>query len=255
MGSAGALILLARGGPGPSWTLPWNTPLGGSFTIAADGLTSFFLLLIFGISALCALYGAQYLMAWNGKKNTGPSWFFFNILVASMAMVCLARNALLFLIAWETMSLASYFLVMFETERPEVRKAGWTYMVATQLGTVCLLALFVLMAGRSGSLEFADFGFRRIGRTAAGIAFLLALVGFGTKAGLMPMHIWLPEAHPAAPSHVSALMSGVMIKTGIYGLLRILTYLGAPEMWWGWTLVAHGAALGSAGSAVCPGSA
>ncbi|MBE0602242.1 MAG: hypothetical protein IH611_01255 [Deltaproteobacteria bacterium] len=248
MGFAGAMILLAGGGPGPSWTLPWNTPLGGSFTIAADGLTSFFLLLIFGISPLCALYGAQYLTAWNGRKNTGPSWFFFNMLVASMAMVCLARNALLFLIAWEAMSLASYFLVMFESERSEVRKAGWTYMVATQLGTVCLLALFVLMAGQSGSLEFADFeGFGGSGGTTVGIAFLLALVGFGTKAGLMPMHIWLPEAHPAAPSHVSALMSGIMIKTGIYGLLRILTYLGAPEMWWGWTLVAMGLLSGVLG--------
>jgi formate hydrogenlyase subunit 3/multisubunit Na+/H+ antiporter MnhD subunit len=248
IGFAGALILLAGGGPGPSMALPWNTPLGGSFTIAADGLTSFFLLLIFGISALCALYGAQYMAAWESRKNTGPSWFFFNILVASMAMVFLARNALLFLIAWEAMSLSSYFLVMFESERPEVRKAGWTYMVATQLGTVCLLALFVLMAWRCGSLEFADFaGFGGSGAATAGIAFVLALVGFGTKAGLMPMHIWLPEAHPAAPSHVSALMSGIMIKTGIYGLLRVLTFLGPPEMWWGWTVVAMGLLSGVLG--------
>jgi formate hydrogenlyase subunit 3/multisubunit Na+/H+ antiporter MnhD subunit len=247
-GFAGALLLLAAGGPGPSRTLSWNAPLGGSFTVAADGLTSFFLLLVFGISAVCALYGARYLAAWDGRKGTGPSWLFFNLLVASMATVCLARNALLFLVAWEAMSLSSYFLVMFESERPEVRKAGWTYMVATQLGTVCLLALFVLMAGPSGSLEFADYrGFAGSGTATAGIAFLLALVGFGTKAGLMPMHIWLPEAHPAAPSHVSALMSGMMIKTGIYGLLRVLTFLGTPETWWGWTLVAMGLLSGVLG--------
>ena len=248
VGFVGALVQLIVGGPVPSLELSWNMSLGGSFAIAADALSSFFLLVIFGISGICALYGVQYLTAWSGKKEIGFSWFFFNALVAAMAMVCLARNALLFLIAWEAMSISSYFLVMFEDERPEVRKAGWTYLVATQLGTVCLLALFVMLGGQSGSLSFYDFeGFSAFGPVAAGTAFLLALVGFGTKAGLMPLHTWLPEAHPAAPSHVSAVLSGVMIKTGIYGLLRIVTLMGEPQMWWGWTLVAMGLVSGILG--------
>ena len=248
VGFAGALAALVAADFTQYLELPWNAPLGGSFIIAADALSAFFLLIIFGVSGVCALYGAQYMAAWSGKKSTGLSWFFFNVLVASMAMVCLARNALLFLVAWEAMSISSYFLVMFDDERPEVRKAGWTYLVATQLGAVCLLALFVLLGGQSGSLNFADFvTFRTSGAVVINVAFLLALAGFGTKAGLMPLHIWLPEAHPAAPSHVSALMSGVMIKTGVYGLLRILFFLGAPKMWWGWTLVAMGLLSGILG--------
>ena len=247
-GFAGAFALLVTGGPAPSLELSWNMSLGGSFTIASDALSSFFLLVVFGVSGICALYGVQYMAAFIGRKEPGPSWFFFNIFVASMALVCLARNALLFLFAWEVMSVSAYFLVMFNDERPEVRKAGWTFLVATQLGTVCLLALFVLLSGQSGSLNFADFeNFRASGSTVVSAAFLLALVGFGIKAGLMPLHIWLPEAHPVAPSHVSAVLSGVMIKTGIYGLLRILTFLGEPQMWWGWTLVAVGLLSGVKG--------
>ena len=248
VGFTGALARLIAGGTVPSLDLPWNMLMGGSFSIAADALSSFFLLVVFGVSGICALYGAQYLAAWNGRKETGSSWFFFNVLVAAMALVCMARNALLFLVAWEVMAISSYFLVMFEDERPEVRKAGWTYLVASQLGTACLLALFVMLGGQSGSLDFSDFEvFSAFGSTVAGIAFLLALVGFGTKAGLMPLHTWLPEAHPVAPSHVSAVMSGVMIKTGIYGLLRILTFLGEPQMWWGWTLVVLGLLSGVLG--------
>ncbi|MCL2102803.1 MAG: hypothetical protein FWH25_02065 [Syntrophorhabdaceae bacterium] len=244
VGFVGALALLVARVPAPSLELPWNMPLGGSFIIAADALSSFFLLVIFCVSGVCALYGAQYMAAISVKDNgkeTGFSWFFFNMLVAGMAMVCLARNALLFLVAWEAMSISSYFLVMFNDERSEVRKAGWIFMVATHLGTICLLALFVMLGGQSGSLNFADFDiFIASGPTAVSVAFLLALVGFGTKAGLVPLHTWLPEAHSAAPSHVSAVMSGVMIKTGIYGLLRVMTFLGHPQMWWGWTLIAVG---------------
>ncbi len=117
------------------------------------------------------------------------------------------------------MALASYFLVVFEDERDDVRRAGRTYLIATHLGTAALLVLFLLLGQSTGSLDFADLG---PGAASLTLLFALALVGFGTKAGFVPLHIWLPEAHPAAPSHVSALMSGVMIKTGIYGLLRIL---------------------------------
>ncbi|MEN6452190.1 MAG: proton-conducting transporter membrane subunit [Thermoguttaceae bacterium] len=177
-------------------------------------------------------------------KNLGVSWFFFNLLTASMFMVVAARNGVLFLISWELMSLASFFLVTQEDEKESVRRAGWIYLVAMHLGTAFLLALFVLLGKNAGSLDFD-----RLSTAAApsGVLFLLALVGFGVKAGFIPMHVWLPEAHPAAPSHVSAVMSGVMIKTGIYGLLRVLTLIGPPDWWWGWTLVAVGVVSGVLG--------
>ncbi len=149
--------------------------------------------------------------------------------------------------AWEIMSLASFFLVTFEHEDDDARQAGWTYLVAAHLGTAFLLAMFILLGRDSGSMEFSGFGNADQPFAHASLVFVLAVVGFGTKAGFMPFHVWLPEAHPAAPSHVSAIMSGVMIKTGIYGLLRMLTFLGPPPAWWGWVLIAIGLVSGVLG--------
>ncbi len=225
----------------------WDVPFG-SFFVQVDALSGFFLLPILALSVAAALYGSRYLMAYRARKNLGSSWFFFNLLVASMVLVAVARNGVLFLVAWEVMSLASFFLVTFEDERESVREAGWTYLVATHLGTAFLLALFLLLGRQTGSLDFDRIAASPLsGAAGAGVAFLLALIGFGTKAGFMPFHVWLPEAHPAAPSHVSALMSGVMIKTGIYGLLRTLTFLGEPAAWWGWLLIGIGLASGILG--------
>jgi hydrogenase-4 component B len=230
-----------------TWRGVWQVPLG-SFFVQLDALSAFFLLPILGLATVAALYGGEYLMAYRSRKNLGAAWFFFNLLVASMVMVALARNGVLFLLAWEIMSLASFFLVTFENEQESVRQAGWTYLVATHLGTAFLLVLFLLLGRQAGSLDFDRF-LAASGSIApmAGVAFSLALIGFGTKAGFMPLHVWLPEAHPAAPSHVSALMSGVMIKTGIYGLLRTLTFLGPPASWWGWVLIGIGLVSGLGG--------
>ena len=165
-----------------------------------------------------------------------------------MTLVLLARNAVLFLSAWELMAVSSFFLVTFEHERESVRSAGWIYLVATHLGTGFLLVLFILMGRETGSMDFTVWAAQGIhAPELAGMLFLLAVVGFGTKAGFMPFHVWLPEAHPAAPSHVSALMSGAMIKIGIYGLMRSLTFLGAPSIWWGWLLLFVGLASGVLG--------
>ncbi len=164
-----------------------------------------------------------------------------------MILVFVARNGVLFLIAWEVMALASYFLVVFEDEKEEVRRAGRTYLVATHLGTAGLLILFLMLGQSSGSLDFDALGIAAGPGGAASVAFLLAVIGFGTKAGFMPFHVWLPEAHPASPSHVSAVMSGVMIKTGIYGLVRTITFLGSPPPWWGWTILAIGVSSGVLG--------
>ncbi len=230
------------GEPSQSLRMAWNIPYG-SFSLGLDPLSGFFLIPVFLLCALAAIYGADYLEAYRGREALAPPWFFFNLLVASMVIVLLARNGVLFLMAWEMMALSSFFLVTFEDEKESTRQAGWIYLIASHIGTAFLLVLFILLGRASGSLDFDRFA----ASSGAGLLFVLALVGFGTKAGFIPLHVWLPEAHPAAPSHVSAVMSGVMIKTGIYGLVRVMMLLGAPQAWWGWVLCAIGLSSGIIG--------
>jgi len=230
-----------------SFGMDWPVP-GGRLAMALDGLSAFFLVPTFLLGALCALYGHEYLARTRTGARSGRAWFFFNVLISSIAVVLLARNAVLFLVSWELMAVSSFFLVTLEDEEEQVRQAGWTYLVASHLGTAFLIGLFASLGGLAGSLDFGDFEAAAGGLgSRAGLLFVLALVGFGVKAGLVPLHVWLPEAHPAAPSHVSALMSGVMIKTGIYGIVRTLGFLGPPAAWWGWALVGAGAASGIVG--------
>ena len=249
----GTTVAGLAGGAPSALVLPWNSPIGGSFSIGFDALSGVFLLAIYLLATVCAVFGGGYLAHLRGKRGLGSHWLFYAVLVASMAMVTLARNAILFLFSWEIMSLSSWLLVTFDHDREEVRDAGVTYLVATQVGTGFLLVMFLAMGSMGGApvdSSAAAFDFSRfagIAGPAAGAVFLLAIVGFGTKAGIVPLHVWLPEAHPAAPSHVSALMSGVMIKTGIYGIARVLTFLGAPPPWWGWTLLVLGAVSGVMG--------
>jgi formate hydrogenlyase subunit 3/multisubunit Na+/H+ antiporter MnhD subunit len=221
--------------------LPWSVP-GGSLSLAIDPLSAFFLAPIFAIGAATSVYGAAYLAPDARGGRLGPAWLWLDLLIASMAVVATSTNGVLFLFAWEVMALASFFLVVFHHERPEVPRAGWVYLVATHLGTAFLLAAFAWLARDAGSFDFADW---RAPASGAAWLFALALVGFGSKAGLFPLHVWLPEAHPAAPSHVSALLSGVMVKLGVYGLLRMLVILGEPAPAWGALLL--GAGLASAG--------
>jgi hydrogenase-4 component B len=239
----GALL----GAPIESVSLAWNIP-GGAFSVSLDAVSGLFLVPTLLLSLLAASFGVEYLDGFGKAKSLGTAWCCFNLLVVSMGVVLVARNGVLFLLAWETMALASFFLVTFEHERTDVREAGWTYLIATHLGTAFLLAMFVLMASAMGSFEFEAF--TRV-QTAApaltGLLFILAVIGFGTKAGFVPLHAWLPEAHPTAPSHVSAVMSGVMIKTGIYGLVRLLMLFGPPPLWWGWLLIAIGVTSGVLG--------
>jgi len=247
---SGALLGLAfslsvlLGGAEPELSLPWPVPYG-RFALGADALSAVFLLPAFALPALAAVYGVAYLRPYEAERRLGPPWLFFNLLGSSVALVLVARNSVLFLVAWEVMSLASYFLVVFEDERASVRRAGLTYLVATHVGTTFLLAFFVLLAERSGSFDLSAAG---AAASPSSVLFALALVGFGTKAGVVPLHIWLPEAHPAAPSHVSAVMSGVMIKVGVYGILRSLLLVGPAPAAWGTTLVGLGVATGVVGA-------
>ncbi len=218
----------------------WSVPLG-TFSLGIDALTGVFLLIIVTIGALGAVYGVPYLTRTAPGRRLGVPWCMYNLLLASMLVVVTARDGVLFLVAWEVMSLASFFLVTFDDRTEEVREAGWTYLLATHIGTAFLLAMFLLIA-EGGPLSLEAQVVRPT--PLASVAFVLALVGFGTKAGFWPLHVWLPQAHPAAPSHVSAVMSGVMLKMGVYGLLRVLPLLGPPAVWWGWVLVGVGAVSG-----------
>ncbi len=226
--------------------LAWQIPFG-SFYIGVDPLSAFFIITISLICALAAVYGIAYLKAYRGRKNIGAAWCFFNLLFASMLLVVIARNGILFLIAWEAMSLSSFFLVMFEYEKPEVREAGWVYLIAAHVGQACLMCFFILLASGNAGLDFDAFSMSA-GSVDKNVLFILALIGFGAKAGFLPLHVWLPDAHPAAPSHVSAVMSGVMIKTGIYGIIRMISLIGTPPaQWWAYTLLITGALSGVAG--------
>lgn len=228
------------------YSVPWSVP-SASFSLTLDPLAAFFLIPILLLSAVAAPYGAEYLLAGAKHRSrqgasVGSSWFFYALLVAGMVLVVTASNAVLFLIAWEVMSLVSYFLVTFDHQKPSVRRAGWTYLVATHIATSALLIMFLLL-GSNGSLDFDQF----VSNHNGPIIFILAIIGFGTKAGFIPFHVWLPQAHPVAPSHVSAVMSGVMIKTGIYGILRTLTFFDAPPIWFGWVLLGIGISSGILG--------
>lgn len=241
MGLAAAIRVLWSG-TAISLNVPWQVPYG-SFYVEMDGLSALFLIPVFIVCSIAAVYGCGYMTAFKDRRLGIPT-FFFNLLAAGMAMVVMARNGVLFLVAWEVMSLASYFLVTFEDEHESVRQAGWIYLVATHIGTAFLLAFFVTLGKYNGTMDFAPV---EVYGKAFSFLFLLALVGFGTKAGIMPMHVWLPEAHPAAPSPVSAVMSGVMIKMGIYGIIRTLTILPDVLIQWGWLLIALGVISGILG--------
>lgn len=230
-----------------SIVLPWSIPFG-SFSAGLDALSAFFLLPIFILVGLASIYGGKYLRNHGAGKKHISAWFFFNLLAASMVMVVVARNGMLFLMSWEVMAMSSFFLVTFYDHKEDVRAAGWIYFVATHTGTAFLFAFFALMGKLFGSLDFAAWASNSSAvSTYSWILFLLALVGFGTKAGLIPFHVWLPKAHPVAPSHVSAVMSGVMIKTGIYGFVRMLMFLGPIQEWWGPLLVVIGSVSGILG--------
>ena len=225
-------------------SFPELLPLGGGLVMRLDSLGAFFLVVI-GVGAIPAsVYGAGYSAAYeDGRASLRLLGMMFNLFLLTMSLVTLADNVLTFLLMWEGMSLTSYFLVMTEADEERTRNAGLWYIGMTHAGLVMLLAAFLLVAGGTGSGAFADL--RAIAPSLSpavrDTVFVLAFLGFGSKAGIVPLHVWLPRAHPAAPSHVSALMSGVMIKMGVYGLLRLaLDLLGGGPAWWGGLVLAVG---------------
>src|SRR6266542_2903403 len=166
-------------------------------------------------------------------RNLGALGFFYNLLLVSLTLVFTAANAFFFLAAWEVMTIAAYCLVTFEHEKPEARSAAMVFLLMSHAGTGFLVAGFLLLGSHTGSLDFASFyqAASSFPDFQAGVIFLLFFIGFGVKAGIVPLHIWLPDAHPVAPSNISALMSGVVIKTGIYGMARVFfDFYGTPPL-------------------------
>jgi hydrogenase-4 component B len=227
----------------------WEPSLpGGAWVVGLDPLSAWFLLIIALVGAATAVYGVTYLAGERSHRSVVPAHLGFAVLVASMMGVVLAQAAVLFLMAWELMAVSAYFLIVYEAERAEVARAGLVYLVLTHVGTLALFAMFLAWRGPGADLTFRSLGLASAGLPLGGaVILLLALLGFGIKAGVVPLHFWLPGAHAAAPSHVSALLSGVMLKMGIYGLLRVMSLMGAVPAWWGWTLLLLGLVSGLLG--------
>ncbi len=244
LGLAAALPFVL-GVPVAERILAWSEPLG-AFHLRLDPLSAFFEVALFGVALPASVFGAAYMRPETGRRALGPFLAAYALLVASMSVVLAAADGVLFLVAWEVMTVAAFVLVTFDDGRPQVRRAGFTFLVASHVGTAFLVAMFLLLGRGAGGFDFVRFESLRDGVATPGLLLALGRVGFGTKAGLVPLHVWLPEAHPAAPSHVSALLSGVMVKTGAYGMLRLLGFLPPPGVAAGLVI----AGIGLAGAAV-----
>src|SRR5688572_17923433 len=222
-------------------TLPLGLP-DLPFHLRLDGLAGFFLLLLGAVSAGITLYATGYFRNESASRLTLIA-LQYHVFLASMALVILADDAYLFMVAWETMALSSYFLVTTDHEKPAIRSAGFLYLLIAHIGALAILLCFGVMHGGQGDYSFDALRAAQLEPKWATVAFLLAFFGFGAKAGMLPLHVWLPEAHPAAPSPVSALLSGVMIKTAIYGMVRVIYDLIGGVRWeWGMVVLVVGAA-------------
>ena len=242
----GVLIALvaftAIAAPAQTRILPFGLP-DLPFHLRVDALSAFFLLLLGATSAAVSVYSAGYFRAGEGA-SPGLLCFQYHAFLAAMALVLVADDAYAFMVAWEAMALASFFLVTTDHKIAEIRRAGYLYLLIAHIGAIAILLAFGTLKG-GGDYTFASMRTAGLDAGWASVAFFLALTGFGAKAGVMPLHVWLPEAHPAAPSPVSALMSGVMLKTAIYGLLRVTFDLLSLQLWW-WGVVALALGLATA---------
>jgi hydrogenase-4 component B len=231
---------------------PWPL-LGADFSVALDGLSAFFLLPIFLVLFLGSVYGLGYWGPAEHPDNGRKLRLFYGTATAGMALLVVARNSIVFLFGWEVMALSAFFLVTTEDHDREVRETGLLYLVATHMATLCLFALFALLRAVTHSFALDPLDADRLSPGIETAAFVLALAAFGLKAGLMPLHVWLPSAHAAAPSHVSALMSGVLIKMGVYGLVRVTSLFPNPPLEWGGIVLGLGAVSGVLGVAFAIG--
>jgi hydrogenase-4 component B len=245
LGAAAGVALAAWGLqamwlPPQTMTLPLGLP-DLPFHLRVDPLAGFFLMLLGSVSAGISVYAAGYFREERSGRLTLIS-LQYHVFLASMAFVLLADDAYLFMVAWETMALSSYFLVITDHQLPAIRRAGFLYLLIAHLGAIAILLCFGVLHGGRGDYTFDALRAAQLQPAWASVAFVLAFFGFGAKAGMIPLHAWLPEAHPAAPSPVSALMSGIMIKTAIYGMVRVIFDLIGNVRWeWGMVVLVVGA--------------
>jgi len=230
-----AAALPALWGTPQAAVLPIGLP-GLPFHFRLDGLSAFFLVVLGATAAGVSLFSAGY---FRQSEGTAPGLLClqYHVFLAAMALVVLADDAYAFMVMWETMALASFFLVISNHRIAEIRRAGYLYLLIAHIGALGILLCFGVLQANTGDYSFANLRAQHLSPFWASVAFLLALLGFGAKAGLVPLHVWLPEAHPAAPSPVSALMSGVMLKTAVYGFLRVAYDLLPVQLWWWGVLV------------------
>ena len=237
---SGATALL--GGVATHTTLPLGLPWL-HVILKIDPLSGLFLFIVGFITLVVSCYGPSYSKEYLGGKNpTSILTIFTGLFVAGMYLVLLASDAFSFMVSWELMSVASYFLVAYQHHKPENRSAAFIYLLMAVVGGAFLLLAFGVLAGFGKSFSFFGMGLAGLSPTWASIAFVLAFIGFGLKAGIVPLHVWLPQAHPVAPSHISALMSGVMLKVAIYGFVRfVFDLLGTVHWQWGVLVLLVGA--------------
>ncbi len=233
------VIGLFLSGKAATYSVLGSLPFGPC-DFGLDHLSAFFLLPVFIIATCCSIYGTCYWHAAANTKTYRRLTFFFGILTAAIIILITAQNSILFLLAWETMALSAFFVLTTEDQKQDVQDAGLVYLIATHTGTLALFAMFSLLGFAASSYQFSAMATISPSAPIATAIFCTALFGFGLKAGLMPLHSWLPQAHAAAPSHISAVMSGIMIKTGVYGIIRVLSFFPAPPLWWGMTLLVAG---------------
>lgn len=238
LGSVGVVRILA-GAVLHRYLVAWPLPFDRC-ELAADQLSALFLLPLLLAAACCTLYGRAYFPAEQHPATEKRVTLFLGLLSASMALVLLARNGVLLLLAWELMALSSWMLLVTNLRDNQVQRAATVYLLATHTGTMVLYLFFSLLQTRTGSFLFpAEHSISSQGCFAV-VMLLAALIGFGAKAGIMPLHIWLPGAHANAPSHVSALMSGIMLKVGLYGILRAVSFFQTVPLWFGWLVLLLG---------------
>jgi formate hydrogenlyase subunit 3/multisubunit Na+/H+ antiporter MnhD subunit len=242
--AAGAWTVIA--GVAHQLVLPVGLP-DLPFHLRLDILSGYFLVVVGLLAFFVSIYSIGYVKGFLGRRSVTSLVVFYALFLAGMFLVVLADDALFFLIAWEMMAASSYFLVLFEDERIENRRAAFLYLVVAHVGAIAILLSFGVMAGlATGFTGFQSYTFDAMRETElpaglATLAFLLAFFGFSAKAGVIPLHVWLPEAHPVAPSNVSALMSGVMLKTAIYGIVRVVfDLIGDFPWWWGALVLVFG---------------
>ena len=230
---------LALAGRGDELVIP-SPVFQGSLVFGVDALSALFVLPVVVVTLACSVYSLDYFRAAEHPREAAGLRISFGLASAGLLLVLVARHALVFLAGWEIMAISAFFAVTAKDRDPEVRDAGFLYLVCTRASTLCLLALFALFWTATGSLELVPAPAGRIPVSQQSAIFALALAGFGLKAGLVPLHVWLPPAHAAAPTHVSALLSGVLIKAGIYGLVRVVSLLPDTPLWWGESVLVLG---------------